>query len=697
MADVQITADFSDIQTMNRELLNVAKSARTSATTFEREYNRVEKALNRNARASQTLYSNILKLDEPFKDAAKSASVFERELTKVERAAVQSARAQAAADAALAREKEQLASKYVPLYAVSKQYEQALEEINRAQALGVISDKQRSASIEQLNADFAAGTGAFSQYATEAARRTNQLGVVTQQVGYQVGDFLVQVQSGTNAFVAFGQQATQLVGVLPLMGAGFLGLTSGGLLALSAGLGIAIPLVTAIGAAFFRSREASDSASAGLKVYENAVKSLREETERLNSEIEVQIRGLRNVEQLAVIKQIESLEKQRLELLKEMENLNGRNLQAAKFRLATLDQQIAAEKELLAQNDAAVEKSEKIKNIWGDIKKLIEGTSVSHLLIGFDQMYNKLLEMQATALRGTAVGRGRGLGMGGPTAEEIQNNVPSAQLAYQPGGTAGVPLPKVKTPKGAGGKSEAEQLAERIASFEKQIKLEQELIGKSEARKRVLQALGVEFVNNNQAAVAGYEAQIEAITEAMRLEEERKGLIDSVTSTFEDGFMSMVDGTKSVKDAFKQMASDIIKELFRVLVVQKAVAAAKTFFGFADGGAFSGGSQVKAFANGGVVGSPTYFPMSGGQTGLMGEAGPEAIMPLKRGANGKLGVEVQGGSGGVTVNNYFTVQANGDESVKRIVQQQIPRIAEATKAAVVDSKRRGGSYGRAFS
>jgi phage-related minor tail protein len=161
--------------------------------------------------------------------------------------------------------------------------------------------------------------------------------------------------------------------------------------------------------------------------------------------------------------------------------------------------------------------------------------------------------------------------------------------------------------------------------------------------------------------------------------------------------MSMVDGTKSVKDAFKQMASDIIKELFRVLVVQKAVAAAKTFFGFADGGAFSGGSQVKAFANGGIVGSPTYFPMSGGQTGLMGEAGPEAIMPLKRGANGKLGVEVQGGSGGVTVNNYFTVQANGDESVKRIVQQQIPRIAEATKAAVVDSKRRGGSYGRAFS
>jgi DNA repair exonuclease SbcCD ATPase subunit len=86
-------------------------------------------------------------------------------------------------------------------------------------------------------------------------RGMNGFGVATQQVGYQVGDFFVQVQSGTNWLVAFGQQATQLVGILPMMGAGFLGLSTGGLIALSAGLGIAIPLVTAIGAAFLRTRD----------------------------------------------------------------------------------------------------------------------------------------------------------------------------------------------------------------------------------------------------------------------------------------------------------------------------------------------------------------------------------------------------------------------------------------------------------
>jgi lambda family phage tail tape measure protein len=55
------------------------------------------------------------------------------------------------------------------------------------------------------------------------------------------------------------------------------------------------------------------------------------------------------------------------------------------------------------------------------------------------------------------------------------------------------------------------------------------------------------------------------------------------------------------------------------------------------------------FADGGIVNSPVLFPMRGG-TGLMGEAGPEAIMPLARGADGKLGVRGGGGGTHVTVN-----------------------------------------------
>ena len=71
---------------------------------------------------------------------------------------------------------------------------------------------------------------------------------------------------------------------------------------------------------------------------------------------------------------------------------------------------------------------------------------------------------------------------------------------------------------------------------------------------------------------------------------------------------------------------------------------------FADGGGFAQG-RVMPFASGGVVSGPVSFPMRGG-IGLMGEAGPEAIMPLARGADGKLGVR---GGGGGTVNVVMNI------------------------------------------
>lgn len=58
---------------------------------------------------------------------------------------------------------------------------------------------------------------------------------------------------------------------------------------------------------------------------------------------------------------------------------------------------------------------------------------------------------------------------------------------------------------------------------------------------------------------------------------------------------------------------------------------------------------VKAFAKGGVIASPSYFPMAGG-IGLAGEAGAEAIMPLTRGSDGRLGVATSGSGVNVTFN-----------------------------------------------
>lgn len=118
-------------------------------------------------------------------------------------------------------------------------------------------------------------------------------------------------------------------------------------------------------------------------------------------------------------------------------------------------------------------------------------------------------------------------------------------------------------------------------------------------------------------------------------------------------------GFKSFGDVISNVMQQIISAQLQASVIQPIVSgltpnaggsgffgAIKSFLGFANGAAFSGGMPMTAFANGGVVNRPTVFPMANG-AGLMGEAGAEAVMPLRRLGNGRLGVEATGGGGGV--------------------------------------------------
>jgi phage-related minor tail protein len=95
--------------------------------------------------------------------------------------------------------------------------------------------------------------------------------------------------------------------------------------------------------------------------------------------------------------------------------------------------------------------------------------------------------------------------------------------------------------------------------------------------------------------------------------------------------------------------------------------------GFAKGGAFAQG-RVMPFAKGGVVSSPTLFPMRGG-VGLMGEAGAEAILPLARGADGRLGVQAGGGGGRpvTVVMNITTPDVQGFQRSQSQIAAQASR------------------------
>ena len=93
---------------------------------------------------------------------------------------------------------------------------------------------------------------------------------------------------------------------------------------------------------------------------------------------------------------------------------------------------------------------------------------------------------------------------------------------------------------------------------------------------------------------------------------------------------------------------------------------------FAKGGSFAQG-RVMPFAAGGIVTGPTTFPMRGGM-GLMGEAGPEAIMPLARGPDGKLGVRGGGGGAVNVVINIQTPDVAGFERSQSQIAAQMVRI-----------------------
>ena len=164
-----------------------------------------------------------------------------------------------------------------------------------------------------------------------------------------------------------------------------------------------------------------------------------------------------------------------------------------------------------------------------------------------------------------------------------------------------------------------------------------------------------------------------------------QGLVNDISNSIENGLMSIADRTKTVEEAFRDMAADIIRQLYRVLVVQQMVGS----FNAAEPEKSSGlagffGGMFKPRANGG--------PVTAGQPYLVGERGPELFVPSSNGgvvANDKMG-------GGVTVVQNLNISTGVSQTVRAEIRNLMPQIAETAKSAVVDSKRRGGNYGKAF-
>lgn len=131
---------------------------------------------------------------------------------------------------------------------------------------------------------------------------------------------------------------------------------------------------------------------------------------------------------------------------------------------------------------------------------------------------------------------------------------------------------------------------------------------------------------------------------------------------------------RSMLDAAYAAAMKPVTNHFGSLLAEGVSNVMSGLLPIAKGATFSDG-RVVPFASGGIVSGPVSFPMRGGATGLMGEAGPEAILPLARGSDGRLGVQSQGG--GRAVNVVVNISTPDVEGFRRSYAQISAEMSRA--------------------
>jgi len=175
---------------------------------------------------------------------------------------------------------------------------------------------------------------------------------------------------------------------------------------------------------------------------------------------------------------------------------------------------------------------------------------------------------------------------------------------------------------------------------------------------------------------------------------------DAMTNAFSGMEDALVSFVMTGKADFKSLANSIISDLIRIQI-RSMLAGMFGGGGFNLGSLFGmGGGGQFSYGAGGYTGMGPFMakggPVSANSPYIVGEKGPELFMPGSSGSivpNNALGGN---SGGGVTINQTINISTGVQQTVRAEIQQLLPQISNAAKNAVVDAKRRGGSFAMAF-
>ena len=543
-----------------------------------------------------------------------------------------------------------------PVYRAEKLFTQQVLVAQKAVATGAISNSEysRTFAMIQKNAQASGMTlNQFGQVANVNTRKMKRFGAVgMQQVGYQVQDFAVQVQGGTSAMVALGQQGSQLLGIFGPAGA-----IAGAILAVGTGL---------VGA-FMAAKKAGDESITTAKMYKDAMKESTEAVRSLKDENYMLANSYKSVSVAKLTQALNQIKQEKAE----KEDFN---------------------KKKIADNRRQGQGAGLFKADLGDTKMSFFGDTYDEAIAKLESQIKKTQDLFDKNLELTLKKK---------TAEDLvkQNEEQDkflVKLDRQLLNTI-----NLESRKGA------ELLAAKQINEMRDFEVSLLEMGLKVGEQKYIQAVLTKELEQESIARAFYKLQIEKEAEEAKKIQQKKQLerfkalqkeakkLNKITSeseqigkaianSFDSAMTSMVDGTKSVKDAFKSMTVAIIKDLYKIFIVKKITGMITSAF---DGGdaALSGPQHGGGRANGG--------PVQGGRSYTVGERGPETFTPAM---SGTITPNSGGSGGGTTIVQNINVSTGVQQTVRAEIRQMMPQIADSAKGAVLDAKRRGGSYGRAM-